>query len=53
MNDRVQESGKEARPETNESWTDQGSDQDSTLLPMLVGGLVMIVIGMVFVMWLT
>ncbi|MGN6469710.1 MAG: hypothetical protein ACTHLC_09025 [Rhizobiaceae bacterium] len=26
--------------------------EDSTLLPMLIGGLVLIVIGMVFVMWL-
>ncbi|MDN5929188.1 MAG: hypothetical protein L0I29_19160 [Hyphomicrobiales bacterium] len=49
MDDRAQESGKETRPETIES----GTDQDSTLLPMLIGGLVMIVIGMVFVMWLT
>lgn len=49
MNDRTQESGKQTRPETIES----GTDQDSTLLPMLIGGLVLIIIGMVFVMWLT
>jgi hypothetical protein len=28
------------------------TSQDSTLLPMLIGGLVLIIIGMVFVMWL-
>ena len=34
---------------------DAGSEasQDSTLLPMLICGLALIVIGMVFVMWLT
>ena len=29
-----------------------GAAEDGTLLPMLIGGLVLIVIGMIFVMWL-
>jgi hypothetical protein len=29
-----------------------GAAEDGTLLPMLIGGLVFIIIGMIFVMWL-
>jgi hypothetical protein len=49
MDDRKEQSGKDNGPQ----YIPSGTDQDSTLLPMLIGGLVMIVIGMVFVMWLT
>ena len=49
MDDRSQKSGNETGP----VYIQSGTDQDSTLLPMLIAGLVMIVIGMVFVMWLT
>jgi hypothetical protein len=43
MEDRDRNGGKDIRQE---------ATQDSTLLPMLIGGLVLIVIGMIFVMWL-
>jgi hypothetical protein len=48
MNERGEHSGKDAGLQHDPS----GADQDSTLLPMLIGGLVLIVIGMIFVMWL-
>jgi hypothetical protein len=49
MDDRNQKSGNETRS----LYIQSGVDQDSTLLPMLIAGLVLIVIGMIVVMWLT
>ncbi|MBN9077482.1 MAG: hypothetical protein BGN87_07825 [Rhizobiales bacterium 65-79] len=49
MEERGEHGGKDAGTRIIQS----GVDQDSTLLPMLIGGLVLIIIGMVFVMWLT
>jgi hypothetical protein len=49
MDDRNQKSGNETGP----LYIESGVDQDSTLLPMLIAGLVLIVIGMIVVMWLT
>jgi hypothetical protein len=49
MDDRNQKSGNKTGPR----YIQSGADQDSTLLPMLVAGLVLIVIGMIVVMWLT
>jgi hypothetical protein len=49
MDDRGQKTGNESKS----LYVESGTDQDSTLLPMLIAGLIMIVIGMVVVMWLT
>jgi hypothetical protein len=49
MDDRGQKTGNESKP----LYVESGTDQDSTLLPMLIAGLIMIVIGMIVVMWLT
>lgn len=50
MDDRAQDSEKDTGPQYIPSGI---NNEDSTLLPMLIGGLVLIVIGMVVVMWIT
>ena len=49
----MEERGEHGGKDTGAQYIQSGVNQDSTLLPMLIGGLVLIVIGMVFVMWLT
>jgi hypothetical protein len=48
MDDRTQGGGKDKKPE----YVQPDPIQDSTLLPMLIVGLALIVLGMLFVMWL-
>ena len=48
MDDRTQDSGKDEKGE----FIQPDPIQDSTLLPMLICGLALIVIGMLLVMWL-
>lgn len=48
MDDRTQNSGNDQKRE----FVQPDPTQDSTLLPMLICGLALIVIGMLLVMWL-
>jgi hypothetical protein len=48
----MDERGRNDTPKLGPNDARSEATQDSTLLPMLIGGLVLIVIGMVFVMWL-
>jgi hypothetical protein len=49
MNENGRHGANDAAPPSSQPTT----DPDSTLLPMLICGLVLIVVGMIFVMWLT